>query len=271
MSIAAPVDSDVEGSPVPLSSDTAASTQAEVSAEIGAIEEAYRAAGVVETQPRVDYPPYRSSVLRHPTKDLEPADPETIEQWAPCFGERDVHPLEADLTIQRGGEPLGERIVVTGRVVDGDGRAVGGQLVEIWQANAAGRYLHQRDQHPAPLDPHFTGMGRCLTAADGTYRFQTIKPGPYPWKNHDNAWRPAHIHFSLFGTDFTQRIVTQMYFPGDPLFALDPIYQSIVDQDARDRLVATYDHDVTQHEWATGYRWDIVLSGGRSTRMEEDA
>jgi protocatechuate 3,4-dioxygenase, beta subunit len=254
-----------------VDSDSATSTQAQVSAEMGAIAEAYRRAGVVETQPRVDYAPYRSSVLRHPTKDLQPADPETIELWAPCFGERDVHPLEADLTIQRGGEPLGERIVVTGRVVDGDGRPVAGQLVEIWQANAGGRYVHQRDQHPAPLDPHFTGMGRCLTDADGGYRFQTIKPGPYPWKNHHNAWRPAHIHFSLFGTDFTQRMVTQMYFPGDPLFALDPIYQSIVDPAARDRLVATYDHEVTQHEWATGYRWDIVLTGSQRTVMEEEA
>ena len=253
MSTAAPIDGDVEGSPVPQSCDTAASTQAEVSREIGDIGQAYRAAGghgTVETQPRVDYPPYRSSVLRHPTKDLQQVDPETIEQWAPCFG---------------------ERIVVTGRVVDGDGRPVARQLVEIWQANAGGRYIHQRDQHPAPLDPHFTGMGRCLTDVDGTYRFQTIKPGPYPWKNHDNAWRPAHIHFSLFGTDFTQRMVTQMYFPGDPLFALDPIYQAIIDQDARDRLVATYDHDLTQHEWATGYRWDIVLTGSQRTLTEEDA
>ncbi len=270
MSTAAQVDSDVEGSPVPLSPDTAASTQAEVSREIATIETAYRGSGVVETQPRLDYPPYRSSLLRHPTKALQHADPETLERWAPCFGECDVHPLESDLTIQRGGEPLGERIVVTGRVVDGDGRPVARQLVEIWQANAGGRYIHQRDQHPAPLDPHFIGMGRCLTDADGTYRFQTVKPGPYPWKNHHNAWRPAHIHFSLFGTDFTQRMITQMYFPGDPLFALDPIYQAITDQDARDRLVATYDHDVTEHEWATGYRWDIVLSGSRRTVFEAD-
>jgi protocatechuate 3,4-dioxygenase beta subunit len=258
----------------PVDSDSAASTQAEVSTEIADIAAAYRDAGGhgrVEDQPRLDYPPYRSSLLRHPTKDLQPADPETTELWAPCFGERDVHPLEADLTIQRGGEPLGERIVVTGRVVDGDGRPVTGQLVEIWQANAGGRYVHQRDQHPAPLDPHFTGMGRCLTDADGVYRFQTIKPGPYPWKNHHNAWRPAHIHFSLFGTDFTQRMVTQMYFPGDPLFALDPIYQAIVDPRARDRLVATYDHAVTEAEWATGYRWDIVLTGSQRTLMEEEA
>jgi protocatechuate 3,4-dioxygenase beta subunit len=252
-----------------VSSDSAASTQTEVSREIGDIAEAYQRSGVEETQPRLDYAPYRSSLLRHPTKDLHHADPETIELWAPCFGQRDVSPLEADLTIQDGGEPLGERIVVTGRVVDGYGRPVAGQLVEIWQANAGGRYVHKRDQHPAPLDPHFTGVGRCLTGPDGYYRFQTVKPGPYPWKNHYNAWRPAHIHFSLFGTDFTQRMVTQMYFPGDPLFALDPIYQAVTDQRARDRLVATYDHDVTQHEWATGYRWDIVLGGSQRTLMEE--
>ena len=142
------------------------------------------------------------------------------------------------------------------------------QLVEIWQANASGRYVHKRDQHPAPLDPNFTGVGRCLTDDDGAYRFTTIKPGPYPWRNHHNAWRPAHIHFSLFGTDFTQRMITQMYFPGDPLFALDPIFQAITDQKARDRLVAVYDHDVTSHEWATGYRWDIVLTGASHTPFE---
>jgi len=260
---------DALDAPVVVSSDTASTTQADVSREIAEIAADYQRSGLEETQPRLDYAPYRSSVLRHPTKDLHHVDPETIELWAPCFGERDVSPLEADLTIQEGGEPLGERIVVTGRVVDGAGRPVAGQLVEIWQANAGGRYIHKRDQHPAPLDPHFTGVGRCLTGADGSYRFQTVKPGPYPWKNHHNAWRPAHIHFSLFGTDFTQRMVTQMYFPGDPLFALDPIYQSITDQRARDRLVATYDHDVTQHEWATGYRWDIVLTGSQRTLMEE--
>ncbi len=196
-----------------------------------------------------------------------------MELWSPVFGERDVGPLEADLTIQRGGEPVGERMKVAGRVLDGEGRPVRRQLVEVWQANAAGRYVHQRDQHPAPLDPNFVGMGRCLTDDDGGYAFTTIKPGPYPWRNHDNAWRPAHIHFSLFGTDFTQRLVTQMYFPGDPLFALDPIYQSIVDPRARARLVATYDHDLTEAEWCTGYRWDIVLTGSAATplRRRSDA
>ncbi|GAB4087109.1 protocatechuate 3,4-dioxygenase subunit beta [Myceligenerans cantabricum] len=254
--------------------DTAAGPQSEITAEIRRTEGEYRAglaAGAPEElSSRLDYPPYRSTLLRHPTKSLHLADPETIELFAPVFGERDVAPLEADLTVQRDGEPIGERIVVTGRVVDGDGRPVRRQLVEIWQANAAGRYLHKRDQHPAPLDPGFTGVGRTLTDDDGWYRFQTIKPGPYPWKNNFNAWRPAHIHFSLFGTDFTQRIVTQMYFPGDPLFPLDPIFQTIPDAKARDRLIAVYDHDVTSHEWATGYRWDIVLTGGERTVTEQD-
>jgi protocatechuate 3,4-dioxygenase beta subunit len=240
-------------------------TQAEISAEIGKLD------GSAGAQPRLDYPPYRSSLLRHPTKSLQHADPETVELWAPCFGQQDVGAAEADLTIQHSGEPIGERIVVTGRVLDGAGRPVAHQLVEVWQANAGGRYIHRRDQHPAPLDPNFTGVGRCLTGADGTYWFKTIKPGPYPWRNHLNAWRPAHIHFSLFGTDFTQRLVTQMYFPGDPLFPLDPIYQSITDQKARDRLVATYDHDLTMPEYATGYRWDVVLTGSHRTWTENAA
>jgi len=244
---------------------TEAPTQADISAEIARIAESRT---TDETQPRLDYAPYRSSILRHPTKALQQADPEAIELYAPVFGDQDVDPLEADLTIQHRGEPLGERIVVTGRVLDGAGHPIAHQLVEVWQANASGRYLHQRDQHPAPLDPNFTGVGRCLTGQDGTYRFTTIKPGPYPWRNHENAWRPAHIHFSVFGSEFTQRMITQLYFPGDPLFGLDPIYQSIVDPRARERLVATYDHDVTQPERATGYRWDIVLTGANRTWTE---
>jgi protocatechuate 3,4-dioxygenase beta subunit len=255
--------------------DSAIETQADLSAEINALGDAYARAleggAAVETQPRLDYPPYRSSILRHPTKSLQHADPETIELYSPAFGHQDVHALESDLTIQHNGEPQGERIIVAGRVLDGDGRPVAGQLVEIWQANAAGRYIHKRDQHPAPLDPNFTGIGRCITGPDGSYRFTTIKPGAYPWKNHLNAWRPAHIHFSMFGTEFTQRIVTQMYFPGDQLFPLDPIYQTIVDQDARDRLVATYDHNLTEPEWALGYNWDIVLTGPKRTWTENEA
>ncbi|WP_432841719.1 protocatechuate 3,4-dioxygenase subunit beta [Dactylosporangium sp. CA-092794] len=249
-------------------------TQQQISAEIAEI--AARPGPGDAPQPRVDYPPYRSSILRHPTKEPRHADPETIELWAPCFGHSDVHPLEADLTAGAHagtntavfGEPIGERITVTGRVVDGEGRAVAGQLVEVWQANAAGRYIHKNERHPAPLDPNFTGVGRCLTGPDGSYSFRTIKPGPYPWGNHRNAWRPAHIHFSVFGRAFTQRLVTQMYFPADPLFALDPIYQSITDPKARDALVATYDHDLTVPEISLGYRWDIVLSGPARTWTE---
>ena len=247
--------------------DVEGPTQAGISAEIADAHEVARANGRLARHPAIDFAPYRSSALRHPTHELVTVDPEEIERTAPAFGHVDVDPYESDLTVQHAGEPLGERIVVTGRVLDGQGRAVRGQLVEIWQANASGRYVHKRDQHPAPLDPNFTGVGRVITGDDGSYRFVTVKPGPYPWRNHRNAWRPAHIHFSLFGTAFTQRLVTQLYFPGDPLFALDPIYQSIPDQAARDRLVATYDHDLTQPEWATGYRWDIVLTGATSTWM----
>ncbi len=236
-----------------------APSQEDITAEIAALH------GFPGATPRLDYPPYRSSALRHPGRPPVPVDPEGVELWAPVFGHADVAAHEADLTVQHAGEPIGERLIVTGRVLDGAERPVAHQLVEIWQANAAGRYAHQRDQHPAPLDPHFTGAGRCLTDADGTYRFTTVKPGPYPWRNHRNAWRPAHIHFSLFGTDFTQRLITQMYFPGDPLFGLDPIFQSVTDPAARDRMIATYDHDVTRDEWATGYRWDIVLTGSART------
>lgn len=250
-------------------------TQQDLSAEINGLADAYARAlkdgAPAETQPRLDYPPYRSSILRHPTKSLHHADPETIELYSPAFGHQDVHALESDLTIQHNGEPQGERIIVSGRVLDGDGRPVAGQLVEIWQANSSGRYIHKRDQHPAPIDPNFTGIGRCITGPDGSYRFITIKPGAYPWKNHLNAWRPAHIHFSLFGTEFTQRIITQMYFPGDQLFPLDPIYQTIVDQDARDRLVARYNHSLTEPEWALGYNWDIVLTGPKRTWTENEA
>ena len=216
----------------------------------------------------LDYAPYRSSLLRHPTKALVQADPEELELAAPVFGPQDVAAVEADLTVQHTGVPLGERIIVTGRITDAAGRPVRRQLVEIWQANSSGRYLHARDQHPAPLDPNFTGMGRALTDDDGTYRFVTVKPGPYPWRNHRNAWRPAHIHFSLFGNAFTDRLVTQMYFPGDPLFDLDPIFQSVTDPKAREGLIATYDHSVTEPEWSTGYRWDIVLDGSRQTWTE---
>jgi protocatechuate 3,4-dioxygenase beta subunit len=166
------------------------------------------------------------------------------------------------------GEPLGERMILTGRVLDSDGRAVPDTLVEIWQANSAGRYAHRVDDHPAPLDPNFDGAGRCMTDSLGRYRFVTIKPGAYPWRNHLNAWRPQHIHFSLFGPAFTQRLITQMYFPGDPLFAQDPIFNSVPDPAARQRLICALDMEVTQPDWALGYQWDIVLRGREATVFE---
>jgi protocatechuate 3,4-dioxygenase beta subunit len=234
------------------------------------IEKIHAGAPPGEMQPRLDFPPYLSATLRHPVRGLRCVDPEGAELVAPVFGRSDVGEFDSDLTIGGTGEPIGERISVRGRILDADGRPVRRQLVEIWQANAAGRYIHQRDQHPAPLDPNFTGTGRCVTDDHGWYEFTTIKPGPYPWHNHHNAWRPAHIHFSLFGTDFTQRMITQMYFPGDPLFVLDPIYRSITDERARARLVATYDHESSQHDFLLGYRWDIVLTGSHATLMGDD-
>ncbi|MFE9567425.1 protocatechuate 3,4-dioxygenase subunit beta [Streptomyces sp. NPDC006692] len=211
--------------------------------------------------------PYRSGALRVPlmAPTAVGGDPEAVELYGPVFGVTEVTALDADLTRQHAGEPHGERITVSGRVVDRAGRPVRHQLVEIWQANASGRYAHRRDQHSAPLDPHFTGAGRCLTDAEGRYAFTTVKPGAYPWGNHENAWRPAHIHFSLFGTAFTQRLVTQMYFPGDPLLAYDPILHAVADQAARDRLVAAYDPQLSVQDWSLGYRWDIVLDGPTAT------
>ncbi len=214
------------------------------------------------------YPPYKSTLLRAPARPLVLLPHRLSELTGPVFGDGEIGPLDHDLTRQHPGEPLGERIIVTGRVFDSDGRPVRKTLVEVWQTNAAGRYAHHRDQHPAPLDPNFTGAGRCLTDEDGRYRFVTVKPGAYPWKNHPNAWRPAHIHFSVFGTAFTQRLVTQMYFPGDPLMDHDPILHSIPSQKARERLVAAFDFDITQPEWALGYRWDIVLCGPSETPVD---
>ena len=202
---------------------------------------------------------YRSTRLRSPRKPLLPLPEELHELAAPVFGADAVTADDADLTIHGEGEPLGERIVVSGRVVDEDGRPIPDTLVEIWQANAAGRYLHENDQHPAPLDPNFTGAGRTITDADGAYRFVTIKPGSYPWQNHHNAWRPAHIHFSLFGRAFTQRLVTQMYFPSDPLFEFDPIFNSVADAAARELMVSRFDLERTVPDWALAYRWDVVL------------
>jgi protocatechuate 3,4-dioxygenase beta subunit len=219
--------------------------------------------------PPLDSPGYRSTGLRHPTQPLVLLPQNLTEITGPLLGEGRVTAADADLTTRHAGEAIGQRIIVCGRVLDGDGRPVPDTLVEVWQANACGRYRHVVDQWPAPLDPNFDGLGRVLTDSLGRYSFTTIKPGAYPWLNHHNAWRPAHIHFSLFGRAFTQRLVTQMYFPGDPLLPLDPIFNSVPDEGARQRLISRYDHDVTQPEWALGYQFDIVLRGSGATPMEE--
>jgi protocatechuate 3,4-dioxygenase beta subunit len=222
-----------------------------------------------ETQPLYRTPEYRSTALRGPTQALIPLAPRLNELRAPVYGTDRLGALDHDLTrnAAKNGEPLGERIIVTGRVLDESNRPVRNTLVEIWQANAAGRYVHKVDQHGAPLDPNFLGAGRCMTDDEGRYRFMTIKPGAYPWGNHHNAWRPQHIHLSLFGDYFASRLVTQMYFPGDPLFEFDPIYQG-TPAAFRDRLVARFDLDVTEPQFALGYQFDIVLRGPLQSRME---
>ncbi|MDX6474503.1 MAG: protocatechuate 3,4-dioxygenase, beta subunit [Gaiellaceae bacterium] len=220
---------------------------------------------------QVDYAGYRSTRLRAPKRPLVTVPEELHAVDGPVFGSDAIEPGDEDLTSGHDGEPLGERIVVSGRVLDAEGRPIRGALVEVWQANAAGRYRHEVDQHPAPLDPNFSGAGRCLTDDDGNYRFVTIKPGAYPWGNHDNAWRPAHIHFSLFGRSFAERLVTQMYFPGDPLFAYDPIFNSVRDPKARALLVSRFDLATTTPEWALGFRWDVVLGrGSGATPLEQE-
>jgi len=221
-----------------------------------------------DSHPPLDWPDYRSTRLRAPARPLRPLRHGLTELTGPLLGEERVGALDHDLTRRGAGEPLGERMIVHGRVVEDDGRPVPHTLVEVWQANAAGRYAHAVDRHPAPLDPNFEGVGRCLTDAEGRYRFVTVKPGAYPWGNHDNAWRPAHIHFSLFGRAFAQRLVTQMYFPGDPLFAYDPIFNSVRDPVARARLVAAFDLSATEPEWALAYRFDLVLRGREETPFE---
>lgn len=181
-----------------------------------------------------------------------------------------VRAEEHDLTGQHAGEPHGQRIIVEGRVLDGEGKPVRSAVLEIWQANAAGRYAHAGDQHPAPLDPNFTGRGRCLTDDHGRYRIVTVKPGAYPWKNHPNAWRPAHIHFSVFGHSLAQRLVTQMYFPDDPLFFQDPIFNSVPDERARSRMIARFSLEQSVPEWALGFAYDIVLGGRDATPMDAE-
>ncbi len=218
--------------------------------------------------PPLDSPQYGSTRLRAPKQAPLRIPPSPSEVTGPLFGHERVGPLDHDLTRQHEGEPVGQRIIVTGRVLDTGGRPVPDTLVEIWQANASGRYRHPRDDWPGTIDANFTGAGRAATDADGHYRFVTVRPGAYPWKNHHNAWRPAHIHFSLFGRSFSQRLVTQMYFPDDPLFFQDPIFGSVPDAAARQRLVSRYDHDVTAPEWALGFRFDLVLRGPDATPFE---
>ena len=221
-----------------------------------------------DVHPPYLYPEYKSTRLRAPKRPLLVL-PETLsERTGPVYGYERVGPGDHDLTAQHAGAPLGERINVSGRLTDTGGRPIPGALIEVWQANSAGRYIHGADRHPAPLDPNFTGAGRCLTDDDGRYAFVTIKPGAYPWANHDNAWRPAHIHFSVFGRAFPSRLVTQMYFPGDPLFDQDPIFQSVPDPRARERLVSSFDLATTEPERALGYRFDIVLGGPGATPLE---
>jgi protocatechuate 3,4-dioxygenase beta subunit len=208
-------------------------------------------------------------VKRSPSKPLVIVPHTLSELTGPAYGQEAVNPGDDDLTSHgKTGEPLGERIIVHGRVLDEDGRPVPNTLVEIWQANSCGRYVHVVDQHPAPLDPNFVGAGRTLTDRDGYYKFITVKPGPYPWGNHHNAWRPAHIHFSLFGHSFLSRLVTQMYFPADPLFPFDPIFNSVGDEVARNRMVSSFDLDSGVPDWALCYKWDIVLRGRNATPME---
>ena len=219
--------------------------------------------------PPFDHHDYVGTRLRAPKEPLVIIPSTLSEVTGPAYGDSAIGELDHDLTRQHAGQPLGERIVVTGRVLGSDGKPLRGQLVEIWQANAAGRYRHEVDAHDAPLDPNFDGAGRCLTDDDGWYRFITVKPGAYPWKNHPNAWRPNHIHFSLFGRAFTDRLITQMYFPGDPLFPFDPIFNSIRDAKARERVISNFDLSLTEPEWALGFRWDIVLGGREATPLEE--
>jgi protocatechuate 3,4-dioxygenase beta subunit len=222
-----------------------------------------------KVDPPYDWPDYRGTISRHPKRPLVPIPDTLTEITAPLLGEDRIGEIDHDLTVGLGGEPQGQKMILHGRVLDGNGRPLRGTLVEIWQANASGRYWHAWDSHPAPLDPHFEGVGRCLTDDEGRYRFITIKPGSYPWGNHFNAWRPAHIHISLFGRAFTQRLVTQMYFPGDPMFEHDPIFNSVREPADRARLVSAFDWEATTPEWALGYRFDIVLRGREATPFEE--
>ena len=220
-------------------------------------------------QPPYLHPDYKSTVLRAPSKPLVPLAPSLAELTGPVFGHEQVGELDSDLTRNgvRNGEPLGERIIVEGRVLDENGRPQPDMLIEIWQANASGRYIDRGDGHDAPIDPNFFGGGRCVTDENGRYRFRSVKPGAYPWGNHSNAWRPNHIHFSLFGACIATRLVTQMYFPGDPLLDIDPIFLATPPA-ARERLIGEFSLDATEEGVALGYEFNIVLRGRSETPME---
>lgn len=224
----------------------------------------------VRLHPPLDFAEYKSTRLRHPQRPLVYLPQGVTEVTGPVLGLlAPVGALDSDLTRQHAGEPIGERTIVFGRVFDTEGKPLRNTLVEVWQANACGRYRHRWDRFPAPLDPNFSGAGRAVTDEEGRYRFVTIKPGPYPWGNHYNAWRPAHIHFSLLGRAFAQRLVTQMYFPGDPLFRYDPIFNSIPDEAGRDRLISRFSIVATEPNWALAYEFDIYLRGPGATPFEE--
>ena len=221
-----------------------------------------------EVQPLL-HPDYKSTVLRTPSKLLIPIKHSLAELTGPAYGQNSIGKFDHDLTKNaiKTAEPIGERIVVAGKVLDENGKPVTNTLVEVWQANSAGRYIHKRDQHNAPIDPNFLGGGRVLTDNEGNYKFYTIKPGAYPWANHSNAWRPPHIHFSLFGSNICTRLITQMYFPNDPLLKYDPIYLGVPEK-GRDLLVSDFNLDFTEEGFALGYEFNIVLRGDKMTPFE---
>ena len=216
------------------------------------------------------YDAYRATILRAPHLPLVEVPLTIVERRGPSATSFPVQPIDADLTRNAGtgGEAIGQRIILAGRLLNAEGKPLPDALIEIWQANAAGRYIHKNDQWPGPIDPNFLGIGRCRTDSAGAYRFLTVRPGAYPWKNHDNAWRPAHVHFSVLGSMWSERLVTQMYFADDPLLSLDPIFNA-VPEGARPGLVAAYAHDVTESHWALGWRWDIVIGGSAGTAFED--
>ena len=223
-----------------------------------------------ESHPPLIHPLYKSSTTRSPSKDPIIVSQTITELTGPTFDHSSLPDHSADLTMngRKVGEPIGERIIVTGRILDENEDPISGAMVEIWQANAAGRYVDREDQHHAPKDPNFLGAGRIITGDDGWYRFLTLRPGAYPWGNHSNAWRPPHIHFSIFGPNIMTRLITQMYFEGDPLLKHDPIYGG-ASEEACVRMIADFSLEHTEEGFALGYLWDIVIRGPKSTPFED--